>query len=532
MTSTTASLSLSSKKVSEISDYIKWITTQKKTDELVNILLFKSHKSVAVRRLLAQSVAILGDESIIETLEEWKQNESDRKTWILIETAIDRIQRKKDGVEIQTHSLTITEALTMIRAIVSEKTYTIEGEISETNVYGQMHYFTIKDLEEATLGCSCFANTIYRAGFPLNLGLSVRVMGKFKINQKSSRLYFDVQHIELTGEGELLRNLKLLEEKLKNEGVIDPTRKRIPTSLPKNILLFASPNSAALTDFITVIGQRRRGLHIYHFPIKTQGVGVESELLDAFSLANQYIKSNQIDTIVITRGGGSKEDLMAFNSEAVVRAIHGLSRPTIVAIGHERDITIAELVADVRASTPSQAAELSSKSSREVSFEIETHMQMLMRHFQERQNSYQRFVDQILYVISGRIVQLIQEYKISSTKIDNIVAHHIHQIKSSNLLLIQHVSALLFQQVQEYRHTNNRVIEKINRSMFDSILETRHDLSLTAAHITMEHPKTILQKGYALVSRNGKDITSTNSLNAGDLIDVLLADGQVSAKVQ
>jgi exodeoxyribonuclease VII large subunit len=520
------------KKVSEISDYIKWVMTQKKYDETESLLTLSGNKSVAVRRLLAQAVAQIGDETVIEKLELWKANESDRKTWVLIELAIDRIQRRKNGDESTAHSLTVSEALTMIRGLIAEKTYTVEGEISESNVYGQMYYFTIKDLNDATLGCSAFANTVYRAGFPLNVGLSIRVTGKFKINQKSSRLFFDVQSMELTGEGELMRNLKLLEEKLVNEGIIDPARKRIPKTLPENILLFASPNSAALTDYIKVLGERRGGLSIFHYPIKTQGVGVEEEMIAAFEASKELIQTYYIDTIIITRGGGSKEDLMAFNSEKVVRGIHALARPTIVAIGHERDTTLAEQVADVRASTPSQAAEFSSRSKYEVGHEIQTIMQTILLFVQEKKYAYLKVSEQILYVLSTRIQREIAVLRNQSKQIDHTISSSFQQMRLSNREIIHRLESVVLSQIQLQKTQIQWSLEGIITNLKKEITLNRTQVELVSTKIQMEHPKTILEKGYAIVGKGGNTVRSSKELAKDDVVTLGFIDGERESVVR
>jgi exodeoxyribonuclease VII large subunit len=522
---------LTDKPVKEISEYIKWVATQKNRDEVGNVLVFYTHKSVAVRRLVAQTVAIIGTEQVIPHLETWKTTESDRKTWVMLESAIDRITRRKDGDESETHALTVSEALTLIRSVVSEKTYTIEGEISEKNIYGQMYYFSLKDTNDAVIGCSCYATTIYRAYFPLNEGLAIRVNGKFKINQKSSRLYFDVQSMELTGEGELMRNLKLLQEKLEHEGIIDPTRKRTPRKLPERILLFASPNSAALTDYTKVISARRGGLSIYHFPIKTQGVGVEEELLSAFTAAKKLVSQYSIDTIIITRGGGSKEDLMAFNSEFVARAIHALPCPTIVAIGHERDITIAELVADVRASTPSQAAELSSLSAQEVVSHITSINHQIINYFQEKNHSYKRFVDQILFVTSTRIRHEIQQYRAKSAVLDATVTRTLFSIRSNNTQSVQYIISTTSNTIQRLRHETAVLYTAITQHLLQEVTQSRTKSELLTTKITIEHPANVLKKGYALLSLNGSDITSVKQLVVGDTLTLTLADGAKQAEI-
>lgn len=540
-------------KVADINERLNWILTHKNKEDLVEILPLNKHKSVSVRRKLSEVVGALGEDSEIEFLQSWQSDESDRKTWVLIESAIDRIQRRKNGDDSDARALSVTEALTLIKNLVSEKTYTIEGEVTEANTSGQMYYFNIKDSDESVLSCWCFAGIVYRAGFPLNEGLSIRVTGKFKISSKSSRLYFDVQKLELTGEGEFLRNLKLLEEKLRNEGMMDVDRKRKPSILPQKILLIASSNSAALTDYIKVINQRRQGLTIYHLPIKTQGVGVEGEILEKFAGINEICNREGIDTVVITRGGGSKEDLIVFNSEKVVRAIHAIKKPTIVAIGHERDTTLAELVADLRASTPSQAAELSSLSSSEVSHRINNTIHVLTAYFKEKKFAYQRYTDQVCTLLVAIIRQEILKNKQVTREIDQVVRSLMYTIRMENSKIIEHIKStiknrlfqvkytlggiqnldtIISQKLINYRHISEIAYPKIINQIAHKIQTTRQETSVLFTRIEIENPQNILKKGYAIIKSKSKIINSVSSLSSGDLLEIDMIDGVKSAVVE
>ena len=533
-------------KVAEINDKLNWILTHKSNADLVEVAVLNSHKSVSVRRKLAEVFGLLGTEANNQYLRDWQQIESDRKTWISIEAALDKILRRKNGDQSNVGALSVTEALALIKNLVSEKIYTIEGEITEANTSGQMYYFSIKDGDQSVLSCWCFAGIIYRAGFPLNEGLSIRVTGKFKISGKSSRLYFDVQKLELTGEGEFLRNLKLLEEKLAGEGMMDPLRKRASSRLPERILLVASSNSAALTDYIKVMAQRRKGLTIYHLPIKTQGVGVEAELLEQFSNVNLLCKEYSIDTVVITRGGGSKEDLIVFNSEKVVRAIHAISRPTIVAIGHERDTSLAELVADLRASTPSQAAELSSLSSDEVSNQIVNTLHILNAFFYEKKFAYQRYTDQVCGLATAIVRQDISRIRQTTQLVDKSFSDLIYTIKLQNnnrlrqiesyvtsrileiaysVKSLQNLQTITQRQILTYRHDTSVVYPNLLRLTNQNIHQIKQNIDILLTRIELENPQTILKKGYAMVTKSSNQILSIADFKSGDELEIQMIDG-------
>lgn len=547
------SLDLADQKVADINDKLNWIITHKDKSGLDDILDLNKHKSVSVRRKLAELLAGLGDEKEIEYLTDWQNQESDRKTWLSIESAIDRIQRRKNGDDSDVRALTVTEALGLIKNLVSEKTYIVEGEVTEANTSGQMYYFNMKDSEQSVLSCWCFAGIIYRSGFTLNEGLSIRITGKFKISSKSSRLYFDVQKLELTGEGEFLRNLQLLEEKLRNEGMMDVDRKRKIPTLPQNILLIASSNSAALTDYIEVIKQRRQGLIIYHLPIKTQGVGIEAEMLDKFSLINNICDNRSIDTVVITRGGGSKEDLIVFNSERVIRAIHAIKKPTIVAIGHERDTTLAELVADLRASTPSQAAEMSSLSSSEVSYQINNTIHILTAYFREKKYAYQRFTDQVCVLLVAILRQEITKKMRLAREIDQSVTSLMYTIRIENNKLADNIKSLIknrlfqakyfvggitnlesfsLQKIVQYKYLSQSLYIKAIGIVSHKIETTKQQASVLLVKIELENPQNIMKKGYAIIKNNSSILNSTEDMKTGDLLKIEMIDGSKDVVVQ
>lgn len=228
----------------------------------------------------------------------------------------------------------------------------IEGEIANFRVSrGKWVYFDIKD---ETSSLRCFGS-VYTLPGPLEDGMVVRVTA----NPRLHPLYnfsLNLQSIVPVGEGSLKRAADLLRAKLEKEGLFDPARKRLLPYPPETIGLITSKESAAYADFVKVLGQRWGGLHITHCDVQVQGDVAPADIVGAIEAINQLPKPPEL--LVVTRGGGSAEDLAAFNSENVVRAIATSRIPTLVAIGHEVDLSLAELAADKRASTPSNAAEL------------------------------------------------------------------------------------------------------------------------------------------------------------------------------
>jgi len=533
-------------KAKDISAQIDWVVTHRKIDYLENLLQLRFHKSVAIRRKVAQGVGFLATIGDLESLQKWQLSESDRQTWLILESTIDKVQRGLSGqsLEKSVKILSVSEALVLIKKLIGEGEYVLEGELSEVRPVKQMYYFSIKDKEDSRLDAAAFAGIIIRSGFPMNEGLSVRLTGKFKLS-KQSKIYFDVQKLELTGEGALLRNLKLLEEKLTKEGLFSIERKRPLSKFPQSVLLLASPTSAALSDFVKVLGGRRKATKIYLLPIKTQGVGAEYEILENLDEVNNLCKKYQIDTVVITRGGGSQDDLIVFNSEKVVRAIYGIVRPVIVAIGHERDTSLAELVADLRASTPSNAAELVSLSTNEVLQRLNSLEVFAQNYFSDRKIQYNSASGQLFLVISNLIFREIHRLKLICQQASGVVTSLTTYTKSEAKSLWQkcllefrnslNLSQLNLQktnnlgnqtsfQLQTQKIVNQNFLTRIKFLVYQEQDNYLKKFQLITSQILILDPKNILQKGYALVKQDNRIIEKTSDLKPGKLI-LTMQDG-------
>ncbi len=227
----------------------------------------------------------------------------------------------------------------------------VEGEVSSFRVsQGQWVNFDLKDKD----GLVGVFMSVWQLQTPVEDGMKVRVYGMPRIYPKFGKFSLTASKIELVGDGALAKALAALRARLEKEGLFEPSRKRELPKFPERIALIASKESAAYGDFVRIVGERWRGLEIDLYHVKVQGAGAAEEIAKAIRAAN--LLSVQYDVLVLTRGGGSLEELMAFNDEQVVRAIHASKIPTLVGIGHERDLTLAEEAADVRGSTPTDCA--------------------------------------------------------------------------------------------------------------------------------------------------------------------------------
>ena len=541
-------------KAREILPQLDWVFTHRKIEYLSTILALRNHKSVQVRRKVAQSISFIAKKENLQDLQTWQLQESDRETWLILESAIDKVNRGQQGENLtrDTRIYSVSEALSLVKRLVNESEYVVEGEVSESRIYNQMYNFVLKDKEETRLECRCFAGVVARAGFPLNEGISLRITGKFNISTKYSRLNFEVTKIQLSGEGELMRNLKMLEQKLRSEGLFDTQRKRDLKKLPKNILLMASSSSAAVTDFLKVLGERRKGVQIFHVPIKTQGVGAEGEILERLNVLNKINDEYKIDTVVITRGGGSKDDLMVFNSEKVVRALHSINRPVVAAIGHERDTTLAELVADLRASTPSNAAELVSLSTDQVLDQLSSFQNFGLNYFQNRSYEYQNVANQLYAIIFSLIQKDIHQSQIVAERASSFISSYISSFKSQNQISWEKSLSLIKSRLEqiksetkqvrsldyyiESRIENNKVqLENITKQITDTFQRNidfiRNQIRGIHSVIIANDPNKILDKGYVFLHQKGELVESKAKLKKGPTT-IHFKDGDTQVEIK
>jgi exodeoxyribonuclease VII large subunit len=236
----------------------------------------------------------------------------------------------------------------------------IEGEVSSFKVnQGKYVFFDIKD-SEASLGCFM---TVWQLRVPIEDGMKVRVIAQPKLTAWG-KFSLMVREVRPVGEGDIKRSFEMLKAKLEKEGLFDTARKRALPKLPERIGVIASTESAGYVDFLTILGARWGGMDVTVAHVQVQGIGAPEQIIRAIEHFNA--RSEPPEVLVIVRGGGSQDDLAVFNDEPLVRAVAASRVPTLVGIGHEVDISLVDLVADVRAATPSNAAEILTPDRREL----------------------------------------------------------------------------------------------------------------------------------------------------------------------
>src|SRR5438874_4088156 len=269
----------------------------------------------------------------------------------------------------------------------------VSGEVSEVSRPHSGHvYFTLRD-ETAQLKAVIWRSVASRLRFQLEDGQQVICHGDLDVYPPRGTYQLVVRQVEPAGLGALQLAFKQLQERLAAEGLFDPARKRPLPMFPRRVGFVTSPSGAAIQDFLQVAARRFHGVEILVIPARVQGEGACEEIVRGIRLANQL--RPPLDVLVVGRGGGSLEDLWCFNEEAVVRAIHASSIPVVSAVGHEIDVTLADLVADVRALTPSEAAERVIPSADELTSRLAVFRRRIVSMLRSRATAARRHVDQL-----------------------------------------------------------------------------------------------------------------------------------------
>ena len=366
----------------------------------------------------------------------------------------------------------------------------IKGEISNfTNHTKTGHlYFTLKD-NECSVKAIMFNSMASRLRFTPSSGMNVIISANVQVFERDGIYQLYVNDMQPDGIGALYLAFEQLREKLSEEGLFDEAIKKPLPPFPQKIGIVTSPDAAALQDILNIISRRYPIAEVVIFPCLVQGENAPPSICTALKKADKC----NLDIIIVGRGGGSLEDLMAFNSESVARTIFLCNTPIISAVGHETDTTISDYAADLRAPTPSAAAELAVP---EIS----------------ALNNYINSIETTLNkLIIGKITELRQDIDIKE----------------------QHLKLMLpAKKIETSRKTIDNAEQRINNALKNKILLSRAVLAEKSAVLDNLSPLKIMNRGYSLVYKDKKIIKSSSALKSGDKIDITLADGQVSAVIE
>ncbi|MEK6715349.1 MAG: exodeoxyribonuclease VII large subunit, partial [Candidatus Omnitrophota bacterium] len=409
--------------------------------------------------------------------------------------------------------LTVTQ-LTQDIKLILESTFPeiwVEGEISNFSKSSAGHiYFTLKDAN-AQLKCAFFYNANKAIKFNLKDGLSIIAFGRISIYGPQGQYQLYVQKVEPKGLGQLQLAFEQLKEKLSKEGLFDEKHKRPIPALPLNIGVVTSKDGAALRDILTVLKRRAPFVSVLIRPVKVQGEGAKEEIAAALKDFNDYRETGgTVDVLIVGRGGGSIEDLWAFNEELVARAIYNSKIPVISAVGHEIDYTISDFAADLRAATPSAAAELVIKQKEEIVDGIENNLSFIRNYIASKLEDCQQGLDEEKESLR---LGFRHYYEINQHKFKNL----------ENKIRLLNPCDIILERIRQLAY-----FKKILNVKIGHMLTINHEKIRTYAHrLNALNPLAILSRGFSLstVLDTGRVIRDVQELKLGEQVKTKLAKG-------
>lgn len=376
---------------------------------------------------------------------------------------------------------TVTELNESINTQLSALTVRVKGEISDFRVSGKFVYFDLKD-DGSRINCFIMAFQLPQG---VENGMEAIVTGSPGVYVPYGKYTFRVRLIELAGEGALRRAFELTKRKLEDEGLFLPEHKKALPRFPERIALVTSRDAAAYSDFMRILQNRWGGVEVSFMDVRVQGSDAVDEICEALAAFN--MRSPAADVLVLARGGGSLEDLQAFNMERTARAVFASRIPVVVGVGHERDVTLCDLAADARASTPSNAAELVVPDRSSVAKELEALREAL-----------KVLLDRRCVVLRTRLAALV-------TRMDRALTARAERGRSLTARLAAAYDARMAQ--------------------------ARGELLRLQSLLRALNPLGVLQRGYSVTRKNGKVVKDALAVQAGDRVETLLAKGRFMSVV-
>ena len=400
-------------------------------------------------------------------------------------------------------------------------------------------YFTLHD-GDSQLKAACYIRNNQRIRFQPFDGLQVRVRGKLSVYQPKGEYQMLVESLQPVGEGALKVAFEQIKAKLAKEGLFAEELKRDLPVLPKRVGVVTSPNGAAFHDILNVLSRRTRTVSITLIPTRVQGEMAGEEVEAAIKLANQYNKKSdeKIDVLIVGRGGGSSEDLWAFNEERVARAIRNSEIPVISAVGHEIDFTIADFVSDRRAPTPSAAAEIVAESEEGLEAWIQQKTQDLFQtigfKLLQSRSRWQEFaLSSVFSEFPARIKDWQYEIDDLQTNLRDALTEKLKITRQSLEILDNRLSPLKLNSRLNAQKTRLAVLRQKQISAIKKAVDANDEkLKISMASLDALSPLSVLNRGYSIAENEaGEILRDANKLNVNDTVKIRLAKGKIETRI-
>lgn len=439
------------------------------------------------------------------------------------------------------HILSVTELTQMVRGLIEEAVgdVWVEGEISNLRRQASGHqYFTLKD-DRCQLPCVLFHRPGLRhATPPLQEGMLVHVRGQMTVYEARGQYQLSVRLVQAAGAGLLAAKFEALKRKLAGEGLFDPEHKRPIPRFPKAIGIVTSPTGAAIADMLNILHRRAPWIQILINPVRVQGAGAGAEIAAAVEEFNSDALP-PVDVLIVARGGGSAEDLWEFNDETLARAIHGSAIPVVSAVGHEIDFTIADFVADLRAPTPSAAAELVAPDStallrhfEQLRTALERHLREQLRHGRSRLELVRQ--SPLFREPQARLREWMQQVDDTAEQLARLardrMAAERRRVEASASSLREHRPD---QMVHLRRQYLDALRERLTRGRCQQMDGVAHRLEKAGNLLRVLGPQSTLQRGYSITrTASGEIVRTVAQAPTGTPLLTQLAQGEVRSRVE
>jgi exodeoxyribonuclease VII large subunit len=445
--------------------------------------------------------------------------------------------------------LSVSELTGMIRGELERRfsSVWVEGEISNFRAHGSGHwYFTLKD-EFAQLRAACYRSSNQRIRFRPEDGLQVRARGRLGLYEPKGEYQLIVEALEPVGAGALQLAFEQTKARLQAEGLFAADLKRPIPMLPRRVGVITSPSGAAIRDILNVISRRTRTVHVLFAAARVQGEGAAQEIVRAIKFLNDFharsLKDGRtdagIDVMIVGRGGGSIEDLWAFNEEAVARAIRSSTIPVISAVGHETDFTIADFVADLRAPTPSAAAEIVAAHEAQLCSLLATLTTNLARSIRYRISGSRTQVQEL--ALSPAFDTVAARLHEASTATDEAE----HRLQTAITSMIQRAQRRFGAAAHSLSPAQLRSAVLAARARFESLNKARdagistrlesakQQLGMAAAALDAMSPLKVLERGYAIAhDAQGHVVREASAMTVGDAVRLRLWKGALDCRIE
>jgi exodeoxyribonuclease VII large subunit len=451
--------------------------------------------------------------------------------------------------ETERRPLTVSELTNAVRTALEARftSVWVEGEISNFKAHSSGHwYFTIKD-EAAQLRAKCFRSANARIRFRPTDGLHVRARGRLSVYAPRGEYEMVVESLDPIGAGALRIAFEQLRDRLQAEGLFAKELKRPLPVFPRRVGIVTSPTGAAIRDILNVISRRTRTVHVLFSPARVQGETAGPDIVRAIRLINQHHEralregrsGDLVDVLIVGRGGGSSEDLWAFNQEEVARAIRKSVIPVISAVGHETDFTIADFVADFRAPTPSAAAEIVAAHEDQICSSLERLGRQLVRltRFRivdARAKVQEQALSQVFDEVRARLRDARANTSSATHELQTLITRTVRNAQSRANAVTQKLSPARLQTRKVNAQARFETASLgCSAAMEMQLQQARERLGLAAASLDALSPLAVLQRGYAIAQdKSGALLRDAKSVAVGDEVRVRLVKGRLNTRVE